>query len=274
MLGNLQDQPGSTSLHLQGIENMGKSCVELDIHHSTDDSCNAPNVDFSIRFGLRCCGIVLSWKKQRQNEIINFLFPGIPWNQQVVEDYFGPIVVLYEIILQRSVLNLTLALWTHDSRVIPVYCSVTEKLSWFIRHLSDGLYIFYSKLWNPPSDSWALSSEMSDMSTDFREHWFTASISWLLMPVFAKYVGQPDISRCSSPVSDGRLKNVCPNVRPNFQTFINNLTDTNIRKYSSTNHERPVYSNKMRIFHKGTLPWQALWRSPFCNHCTSSLRRQ
>ena len=65
-------------------------------------------------------------------------------------------------------------------------------------------------------------------------------------PVSAKYVGQPDISRCSSPVSDGRLKNACPNVRPNFQTFINNLTDTNIRKYSSTNHVRPVYSNKMR----------------------------
>ena len=93
-------------------------------------------------------------------------------------------------------------------------------------------------------------------------------------PVSAKYVGQPDISRCSSPVSDGTLKNACPNVRPNFQTFINNLTDTNIRKYSSTNHERPVYSNKMRIFHKGTLLWQAPWRSPFCNHCTSSLRRQ
>ena len=94
------------------------------------------------------------------------------------------------------------------------------------------------------------------------------------MAVSAKYVGQPDISRCSSPVSDGRLKNACPNVRPNFQTFINNLTDTNIRKYSSTNHVRPVYSNKMRIFHKGTLLWQAPWRSPFCNHCTSSLRRQ
>ena len=75
------------------------------------------------------------------------------------------------------------------------------------------------------------------------------------LSVSAKYVGQPDISRCSSPVSDGRLKNACPNVRPNFQTFINNLTDTNIRKYSSTNHERPVYSNKMRIFHKGTLLW-------------------
>ena len=32
--------------------------------------------------------------------------------------------------------------------------SVTEKLSWFIRHLSDGLYIFYSKLWNLSSDIW------------------------------------------------------------------------------------------------------------------------
>ena len=47
---------------------------------------------------------------------------------------------------------------------------VAEKLSWFIRHLSDGLYIFYSKLWNLSSDIWALLSEMSDMSDDFHEH--------------------------------------------------------------------------------------------------------
>ena len=26
--------------------------------------------------------------------------------------------------------------------------SVAEKLSWFIRHLSDGLYLFYTNLWN------------------------------------------------------------------------------------------------------------------------------
>ena len=48
--------------------------------------------------------------------------------------------------------------------------SVHEKLSWFIRHLSNGLYIFYSNLWNLSSDIWAQSSEMSDMSDDFREH--------------------------------------------------------------------------------------------------------
>ena len=42
--------------------------------------------------------------------------------------------------------------------------SVAEKLSWSIRHLSDGLYMFYSNLWN-------LSSEMSDMSDGFHEHW-------------------------------------------------------------------------------------------------------
>ena len=47
-----------------------------------------------------------------------------------------------------------------------VICSVDEKLSWFIRHMSDGL-IFYSNLWNLSSDIWAQPSEMSD---DFREH--------------------------------------------------------------------------------------------------------
>ena len=35
------------------------------------------------------------------------------------------------------------------------YYSVDKKLSWFIRHLSDGLYIFYINLWNFPSDIWA-----------------------------------------------------------------------------------------------------------------------
>ena len=33
--------------------------------------------------------------------------------------------------------------------------SVPEKLSGFIRHLSDGLYIFHSNLWNLSSDIWA-----------------------------------------------------------------------------------------------------------------------
>ena len=33
--------------------------------------------------------------------------------------------------------------------------SVGDKLSWFIRHLSDGLYIFYINLWNLPPDIWA-----------------------------------------------------------------------------------------------------------------------
>ena len=49
--------------------------------------------------------------------------------------------------------------------------SVAEKRSWFIRHLSDGLYIFYSNLWNLSSDIWDQPSEMSNMSDYFREHW-------------------------------------------------------------------------------------------------------
>ena len=47
-----------------------------------------------------------------------------------------------------------------------VSCSVDEKLSWFIRHMSDGL-IFYSNLWNLSSDIW---DQLSEMSEDFREH--------------------------------------------------------------------------------------------------------
>ena len=49
------------------------------------------------------------------------------------------------------------------------------KLSWFIRHLSDGLYVFYSNLWNLSSDIWAWPLEISNVSDDFREHcdwWF------------------------------------------------------------------------------------------------------
>ena len=59
--------------------------------------------------------------------------------------------------------------------------SVGEKLSWFIRHLSDGLYISHTNLWNLPSDIWAQPSEMSDMSNVFRLHckiqWFFSQIS-------------------------------------------------------------------------------------------------
>ena len=40
----------------------------------------------------------------------------------------------------------------------------------FIRHLSDGLYRFYSNLWNLSSDIWAQPSEMSDVSDDFLKH--------------------------------------------------------------------------------------------------------
>ena len=49
--------------------------------------------------------------------------------------------------------------------------SVAEKRSWFIRHLSDGLYVFYSNLWNLSSDIWDQPSEMSNMSDYFSEHW-------------------------------------------------------------------------------------------------------
>ena len=59
---------------------------------------------------------------------------------------------------------------------LPHNTSVGEKLSWFIRHLSDGLYIFYMNLWNFPSDIWAWPSEMSDVSYVFRLHCNTPHI--------------------------------------------------------------------------------------------------
>ena len=82
---------------------------------------------------------------------------------------------------------------------------------------------------------WCVSSTLA-----YPEHQSPCHAYWLLADdhpleahnleskhsVSAKYVGQSDISRCSSPVSDGRLKNACPNVQQNFQTFINNLADT------------------------------------------------
>ena len=48
--------------------------------------------------------------------------------------------------------------------------SVGEKLAWFIRHLSDGLYIFHINLWNLPSDISAWPSEMSDVFHVFCLH--------------------------------------------------------------------------------------------------------
>ena len=55
-------------------------------------------------------------------------------------------------------------------KIESVFYSVSEKLSWLIRHLSDGLYIFYINLWNFPSDIWAYPSDMSGMSDVFRLH--------------------------------------------------------------------------------------------------------
>ena len=50
-----------------------------------------------------------------------------------------------------------------SGRCNPSIYSVGEKLSWFIRLLSEELYIFYTNLWNLPSDIWAKPLEMSDV---------------------------------------------------------------------------------------------------------------
>ena len=53
----------------------------------------------------------------------------------------------------KSVGLLTLKIWLDLERIIQlVWYSVAEKLSWSIRHLSDGLYIFCSNLWNLSSE--------------------------------------------------------------------------------------------------------------------------
>ena len=43
--------------------------------------------------------------------------------------------------------------------------------TFMVHQIFDGLYIFYSNLWNLSSDIWAQPSGMSDMSNDFHEHW-------------------------------------------------------------------------------------------------------
>ena len=53
------------------------------------------------------------------------------------------------------------------SHSLMTHIQCRQKLSWFIRHLSDGLYIFHTNLLNLTSDIWAQSSEMSDV---FRLH--------------------------------------------------------------------------------------------------------
>ena len=73
--------------------------------------------------------------------------------------------------------------------------SVPEKFSWFIRHVSDGLYIFYSNLWNLSSDIWAQPLEMSDVSDDFHEH-CPLHVGWCLVYPLRSFVqkivnGQP-----------------------------------------------------------------------------------
>ena len=48
-----------------------------------------------------------------------------------------------------------IVIWLMWNKRKQISYSVHEKLSWLIRHLSDGLYIFYSNLWNLSSDIWA-----------------------------------------------------------------------------------------------------------------------
>ena len=86
---------------------------------------------------------------------------------------------------------------------IEIKISVGEKLSWFIRHLSDGLCIFHTNLWNLPSDIWALPSEMSEVSDVLRLHYKIQKFSsiktgpFLLRPQYAKTYRQISNIRCT-----------------------------------------------------------------------------
>ena len=63
-----------------------------------------------------------------------------------------------------SFISITIALdapWVSNSAIMqvagkwPVSAAQCKRKTWFIRHLSDGLYIFHINLWNLPSDIWA-----------------------------------------------------------------------------------------------------------------------
>ena len=72
----------------------------------------------------------------------NSLPPSSPWYENAV--LVNLICILHMEISDGALLNLG------SSTEISINYKklVAEKLSWFIRHLSDGLHIFYSNLWN------------------------------------------------------------------------------------------------------------------------------
>ena len=77
--------------------------------------------------------------------------------------------------LCEKIFQLKNALWCDHNGILhsgsdPNYISAGENLSWFIRHLSDGCYIFYLNLWNVSSDIWPQPSELSDVSDVFCLH--------------------------------------------------------------------------------------------------------
>ena len=71
---------------------------------------------------------------------------------------------------------------THLLKLVDKMCTdemdpSVEKLSRFIRHLSDGLYIFYSNMWNLSSDIWVQLLKIFDVSDVFGLHWDPVSIA-------------------------------------------------------------------------------------------------
>ena len=98
-----------------------------------------------------------------------------------------------------------MALHHSDYMFVFSHCSVGEKLPWFIRLLSDGLFIFHTNLSNLPSDIWVQQSEMSNMSDVFRLrcHWIRqAAVKFLLRKFTCNCVGFRPRPMCPQYLSE------------------------------------------------------------------------
>ena len=96
------------------------------------------------------------------------------WGRSVLIGNAKILPTLLHVVKPRSPVQYAISL---NSNLVKYRSSITtaaEKLSRFIRYLSDGLYIFYSNLWNLSSDNWTYPSEIFDVSDDFGEHCITS----------------------------------------------------------------------------------------------------
>ena len=72
----------------------------------------------------------------------------------VLQSGKGPKVFPMSVEIQWNLYKATTKFCGLSRQVVSHDISVPEKLASFIRHLSDGLYVFYSNSWNLSSDIW------------------------------------------------------------------------------------------------------------------------